>query len=189
MHIADGWLLSVSLSVDGVLFKLVIRAGAVGWQLEVAFMVDVVLFRLALVMISLMVSVGLCKSECRSVDVRWRWWLSCVLLALVVDDELFRLVLWVVVGVLSWMALLIRAVAGWLLDGALRSVFVRRWRIYCMMLFDGFRGFVGLGCWFMCVAIGQRLWRSLMVEGLLLSLLVDGGLFKWVLFGSVLMDG
>ena len=58
-----------------------------------------------------------------------------------------------------------------------------------MMLFDGFRGFVGLGCWFMCVAIGQRLWRSLMVEGLLLSLLVDGGLFKLVLFGSVLMDG
>ena len=74
VHIADGRLLSVSLSVGGVLFKLVIRAGAVGWQLEVAFMVDVVLFRLALVMISLMVSVGLCKSECRSVDVRWRWW-------------------------------------------------------------------------------------------------------------------
>ena len=28
-----------------------------------------------------------------------------------------------------------------------------------------------------------------MVEGLLLSLLVDGGLFKLVLCGSVLMDG
>ena len=48
------------------------RAGAVGWQLEVALMVDVVLFRMALVVISLMVSVGLCKSEVRSVDVRWR---------------------------------------------------------------------------------------------------------------------
>ena len=76
VHIADGWLLSVSLSVDGVLFKLVIRAGAVGWQLEVALMVDVMLFRMALGVISLMVSVGLCKSEFRSVDVRWRWWLS-----------------------------------------------------------------------------------------------------------------
>ena len=148
VHIADGWLLSVSLSVDGVLFKLVIRAGAVGWQLEVAFMVDFVLFRLALVMRSLMVSGGLCKSECRSVDVRWRWWLSCVLLALVVDGELFRLSL-VVVVLLSWMVLLIGAFAAvWLLDEALSSVFVRRWRIYCMMLVDGFRGFVGLGCWF-----------------------------------------
>ena len=83
-------------------------------------------------------------------------WRSCVMLALVVDDELFRLALWVslvVVGLLSWMALLIRVFAGgWLLDGALSSVFVRRWRIYCMMLVDGFRGFVGLGCWFVCVA-------------------------------------
>ena len=33
VHIADGWLLSVSLSVDAVLFKLVIRAVAAGWQL------------------------------------------------------------------------------------------------------------------------------------------------------------
>ena len=49
MNIADGWLLSVSLSVDHVLFKLVIRAGAVGWQLEVALMVDVVLFGMELV--------------------------------------------------------------------------------------------------------------------------------------------
>ena len=193
VHMADGWLLSVSLSVDDVLFKLVIRAGAVGWQLEVALMVDVVLFRLAFVVVSLMVSVGLCKSEFRSVDVRWRWWLSCGMLALVVDGGLFRLALWVslvVLGLLSWMALLIRAFAvGWLLDGALSSVFVRRWRIYCMMLVDGFRGFVGLGFWFVCVALGRRLWRSLMVEGLLLSLLVDGGLFKLVLCGSVLMDG
>ena len=120
-------------------------------------MVAVVLFRLAFVVISLMISVGLCKSGGRSVDVRCRWWLSCVLLTLVVDGELFRLALWVllvVVGVLSWMALLVRAFAGgWLLDGALSSVLVRRWRIYCMMLGDGFRGFVGLGCWFVCVAV------------------------------------
>ena len=51
VHIADGWLLSVSLSVDDVLFKLLIRAGAVGCQLEVALMVDVML----------------CCSE-------WSWW-------------------------------------------------------------------------------------------------------------------
>jgi hypothetical protein len=49
--------------------------------------------------------------------------------------------------------LLIGAFAAmWLLGGAWSSVFVRRWRIYCMMLVDGFRGFVGLGCWCVCVA-------------------------------------
>ena len=60
------------------------------------------------------------------------------------------------------MALLIRALAGgWLLEGALMSVFVRRLRIYCMMLVDGFCGaavmavidgggpvvFIGGWCW------------------------------------------
>ena len=105
-----------------------------------------------LVLVSLVVSVGLCESECRSVDVRRRWRLSWVMLALVVGDELFRLSL-VVVDLLGWMVLLIGAFAAiWLLDEALSSVFVRRWRIYCMMLVDGFRGFVGLGCWFGCVA-------------------------------------
>ena len=105
-----------------------------------------------LVLVSLVVSVGLCESECRSVDVRRRWRLSWVMLALVVGDELFRLTL-VVVDLLSWMVLLIGAFAAiWLLDEVLSSVFVRRWRIYCMMLVDGFRGFVGLGCWFGCVA-------------------------------------
>ena len=92
------------------------------------------------------------------------------MLSLVVGDGLFKLVSWVslvVVGLLIWMALLIRAfVEGWRLDGALRSVFVRCWMIYCMMLVDGFRWFVGLGCWFVCVSVGQRLWRSLMAEGL-----------------------
>ena len=58
-----------------------------------------------------------------------------------------------------------------------------------MMLVDGFRWFVGLGGWFVCVSVGQRLWRSLMVEGLLLSLVVDDGLLKLALWGSVLVDG
>ena len=86
-----------------------------------------------LVLVSLVVNVGLCKSGCRSVDVRWRGQLSWVMLALVVDDELFRLAL-VVVALLSWVVLLVGAFAAiWLLDEALSSVFVRRWRIYCMM--------------------------------------------------------
>ena len=160
-------------------------------------MVDVVLLGMELVVISLMVSVGLFKLEFRSVDVGWQWWLSYVmvdvLLSLLVGDGLFKLALWVslvVVGLLIWMALLIRVFSGeWLLDGALMSVFARRWRIYCMMLVDGFRWFVGLGCWFVCVSVGQRLWRSLMVEGLLLSLVVDVGLFKAVLWRSLLVDG
>ena len=58
-----------------------------------------------------------------------------------------------------------------------------------MMLVDGFRWFVGLGGWFVCVSVGQRLWRSLMVEGLMLSLVVEGGLFKLALWRSVLVDG
>ena len=40
VHIADGWLLLVSLSVNEVLFKLVIISVAVGWQLWLAWMVD-----------------------------------------------------------------------------------------------------------------------------------------------------
>ena len=89
-----------------------------------------------------MVSVGLCKSECGSVDVSWCWRLSWVGLTFVVGDELFRLSV-VVLDLLSWMVLLIGAFAAmWLLGEALSSVFVRRWRIYCMMLVDGFRGFV-----------------------------------------------
>ena len=58
-----------------------------------------------------------------------------------------------------------------------------------MMLVSGFRGFIGLGCWFVCVALGQRLWRSLMVESMLLSLVVDDGLFKLALWGLVVVDG
>ena len=125
-----------------------------------------------------------------------------VLLSLVVCDGLFKLVLWVslmgwhvrgslvVVGLLRWMESLVRVFAGgWLLDGAFRSVFVRRWRIYCMMLVAGFRWFVGLGCRVVCVAVGWRLWRSLMVEGMLLLVVVDGGLFKLALWRSVMVEG
>ena len=119
VHIADGRLLSVSLSVDNVLFKLVIRAVAAGWQSWVAVMVDVVLLRM----------------ELRSGNVGWQWWLSFVmvdvLLLWVVSDGLFKLALLVSlmeVGLLIGVALLIRAFAGgWLLEGALMSVFVPRY--------------------------------------------------------------
>ena len=135
-----------------------------------------------------------------------------VLLLLVVGDGLFKLVLWrsvvvdgrlfvgvgwhgwvsfVVVGLLFGMELLVRAFArGCLLDGVLRSLFARRWRIYCMMLVDGFRWFVGLGCRVVCVAVGWRLGRSLMVEGMLfLLVVVDDGLFKLALWRSVMVEG
>ena len=147
VHIAGGWLLFVSLSVDGVLFKLGFRSVAVGWQVWAALMVDG-----WLLVVSWLGNVVLFKLEFRSVDVGWRWRLLWVMVALVVGDVLFRLSL-VVVDLLSWMVLLIGAFAAiWLLDEVLSSVFVRRWRIYCKMLVDGFRGFVGLGCWFGCVA-------------------------------------
>ena len=61
MHIVGDWLLSVSLSVDGVLFKLMVRAGAAGWQLWMALMVGVVLFGVGSVVASLMVNVWLFK--------------------------------------------------------------------------------------------------------------------------------
>ena len=40
VHIADGWLLFVALSVDGVLFKLKFRSVAVRWQVWAELMVD-----------------------------------------------------------------------------------------------------------------------------------------------------
>ena len=69
VHIADEWLLSVSLSVDGVLFVLVIRAVAVGWQLWITLVVGVMLFGMELVVVSLMVSVELFKLDRRLVAV------------------------------------------------------------------------------------------------------------------------
>ena len=92
-------------------------------------------------------------------------------------------------GVLFVLELMSLLMVGVRLAGAFRSVSLRRWRIYCMMLVSGFRWFVGLDCWFVCVGLGWRLWRSLMFEGMLLLLVVDGGLFRLALWGSVLVDG
>ena len=56
-------------------------------------MVDVVLLRMGLVVILLMFSVGLFRLEFRSINVGWQWWLSCVmvdvLVSWVVGDGVF----------------------------------------------------------------------------------------------------
>ena len=70
------------------------------------------------------------------------WMVVSVLLSLVLGDGLFMLALWVsvmgwhgwvslvIVGLLMWVGFWVRVFAGeWLLDGALMSVFARRWRI------------------------------------------------------------
>ena len=176
VHIADGWLLVVSLSVNDVLFMLVFELVALGWQLQVVSMVDD-----WLLVVAWLGNVVLFKLKFELVAVGWHLWISWmvvgVLLSLVVGDGLFKLVLWrsvvvdgrlfvgvgwhgwvsfVVVGLLFGMELLVMAFAGgWLLDGALRSVFARHWRIYCMMLVDGFRWFVDLGCRVECVAVDR----------------------------------
>ena len=67
VHIADGWLLLGSLSVNDVLFKLVFGLVAVGWQLWLAWMVDGWLW-----VVSWLVNVVLFKLEFRLVDVRWQ---------------------------------------------------------------------------------------------------------------------
>ena len=67
MHIVGEWLLSVSLSVDGVLFKLVVRAVAVGWQLWLALMVDG-----WLLVVSWLKNVVLFKLEFGLVAVGWQ---------------------------------------------------------------------------------------------------------------------
>ena len=67
VHIADGWLLLVSLSVIDMLFKLVIVAVAVGWQLWLALMVDG-----WLLLVSWLANVVLFKLELRLVNVRWQ---------------------------------------------------------------------------------------------------------------------
>ena len=64
VHIADGWLLFVSLSVNDVLFKLEFRSVAVGWQLWTALMVDG-----WLLVVSWLENVVLFKLEFRLVDV------------------------------------------------------------------------------------------------------------------------
>ena len=148
----DDWLLVVAWLGNVVLFKLEFGLVTVGWQLWISWMVGVLL--------SLVVGDGLFMLAL------WR--------SVVVDGRLFDGVEWhvwvsfVVVGLLFGMELLVRVFAGgWLLDGALKSVFARRWRIYCMMLVDVFRWFVDVGCGVVCVAVVWRLWRSLMVEGML----------------------
>ena len=67
VHIADGWLLFVSLSVDGVLFKLEFRSVAVGWQVWAALMGDG-----WLLVVSWLEDVVLFKLEFRPVDVEWQ---------------------------------------------------------------------------------------------------------------------
>ena len=64
VHIADGWLLLVSLSVNDVLFRLVFGLVAVRWQLWVALMVDD-----WLLVVAWLENVVLFKLEFRLVDV------------------------------------------------------------------------------------------------------------------------
>ena len=74
MHIADGWLLSVSLMADGVLLKLLARSVAIGWQLWIALVVGVVLVGMDLMVLSLLGSVVLFKLDCWLVAVCcWVW--------------------------------------------------------------------------------------------------------------------
>ena len=64
VHIADGWLLLVSLSVNDVLFRLVFGLVAVRWQLWVALMVDD-----WLLVVACLENVVLFKLEFKLVDV------------------------------------------------------------------------------------------------------------------------
>ena len=66
VHIADGWLLLVSLSVNDVLFRLVFGLVAVRWQLWVALMVDD-----WLLVVAWLENVLLFKLEFRLIDVGW----------------------------------------------------------------------------------------------------------------------
>ena len=78
MHLADGWLLMVTV----VLFKLVVRSVAVGWQLWMALVFGGVLFKLELVVVSLMSIIRLCKLELW-LDAVWCWlWVSVMLVGM-----------------------------------------------------------------------------------------------------------
>ena len=61
VSMVDDWLLLVAWLGNVVLFKLVVRSVAVGWQLWMALVFGGVLFKLALVVLSLMSVVRLCK--------------------------------------------------------------------------------------------------------------------------------
>ena len=71
VHIADGWLLFVALSVDGVLCKLEVRSVAVEWQLWAALMVDG-----WLLVVSLSVDGVLFKLMVRAGAVGWQLWMA-----------------------------------------------------------------------------------------------------------------
>ena len=67
----DGWLSVVSLSVDGVLFKLEVRSVAVEWQLWAALMVDG-----WLLVVSLSVDGVLFKLMVRAGAMGWQLWVA-----------------------------------------------------------------------------------------------------------------
>ena len=71
VHIADGWLLLVSLSVNDVLFRLVFGLVAVGWQLWVALVVDD-----WLLVVAWLGNVVLFKLKFGLVAVGWQLWIS-----------------------------------------------------------------------------------------------------------------
>ena len=62
-------------------------------------MADVVLFRMKLVVISLMVSVGLVGLGLRSVNVGWQWWLSFVMVDVLLLFRCLLLLFFVLMGV------------------------------------------------------------------------------------------
>ena len=79
MYIADGWLLFVALSEDGVLFKLGVRSVAVEWQLWAVLVIGG-----WLLVVSLSVDGVLFKLMVRAGAVGWQLWM-----ALMVDVVLF----------------------------------------------------------------------------------------------------
>ena len=102
MYIADGWLLFVALSVDGVLIKLEVRSVAVEWQLRAALMVDG-----WLLVGSLSVDGVLFKLMVRAGAVGWPVWMALmvgvvlfgvgsVVASLMVNVWLFKLGRWLV---------------------------------------------------------------------------------------------
>ena len=71
VHITDGWLLFVSLSVSDVLFKLEVASVAVEWQLRAALMVGAWLS-----VVSLSVDGVLFMLMVGAVAVGWQLWMA-----------------------------------------------------------------------------------------------------------------
>ena len=181
MHIADGWLLLVSLMADDVLFKLELRSVAVGWQLWIALVDGVVLFGMGLMVLSLLGSVVLFKLDCRLVavccwvweslvmegiwfvGVRWHAWVSLVvddgllmlerMASLMVGVKLFEMDL--IAGAVGWLSLLGLVVMRGMLFTSVGIVGVVGWRgrVAFLLVDDGLFK-VGL----VTVAVGWRLW-------------------------------